>query len=121
MGVLLFKFSRDKVRTFKEFSLDSSKQIFGAGWIHVLNLAFAEKLEENMDTGDQCEWYWVNIMVDTTLGVLVEYGLLHLINGGIDQCLPDQAADFESGAYKDEETAAFVPAKYFKQLVVWVF
>jgi hypothetical protein len=120
MGVLLFKFSRDKVRSFKEFALDSSKQIIGAGWIHVLNLAFAEKLEENMETGDQCEWYWVNIMVDTTIGVLVEYALLHLINGAIDTYLPDQASDFESGAYKNPATGEFMPKKYAKQLGVWV-
>jgi len=58
------------------FCLDSSKQIAGAGWIHVANMFCAMILGKVAKRGDQCEWYWIEIMLDTTLGVAVEYYLL---------------------------------------------
>lgn len=63
-----------------EFLMDSSKQLLGAGWIHVLNLLFAKKLEERFQAsgGDECDWYWINIVVDCTFGVAVTYLLLQL-------------------------------------------
>lgn len=67
-------------RRFGIFLLDSSKQIVGAGAIHVANMLcamiFAAQLEHH--EGDECAWYWVNIMIDTTFGVLVCYLLLKI-------------------------------------------
>eukprot|EP00929_Paragymnodinium_shiwhaense_P001646 TRINITY_DN101883_c0_g1_i1.p1 TRINITY_DN101883_c0_g1~~TRINITY_DN101883_c0_g1_i1.p1 ORF type:complete len:256 (-),score=46.31 TRINITY_DN101883_c0_g1_i1:395-1162(-) len=108
-------------RTMKEFAMDSSKQLCGAGWIHFLNLAFAEKLEEQFEsTGDQCEWYWVNIVIDTTLGVCVTYTLLATFMLGIRAFLtPLQAADFEPGQYKAEDGSINL-YNYVKQGFVWL-
>jgi hypothetical protein len=79
-SVLLAKWYFEKPRRlFRIFMLDSSKQIAGAGVIHCLNMAcamlFVQILE---DTADECAWYWVNIMLDTTFGVLVCYVLLKM-------------------------------------------
>lgn len=117
--VLVHKKSRDTTRTWLEFGMDSSKQIIGAGWIHFLNLVFAKKLEMHL-TGDQCEWYWVNIMVDTTLGVGVEYVLLACIMYVLKAWLGAGAADFETGTYYKHSNGSFDYGMYLKQLVVWL-
>jgi len=64
-------------RELKVFILDSSKQIVGAGAIHCMNMVCAMLFAgEEKEHGDECAWYWVNIMIDTTFGVLICYGLL---------------------------------------------
>ncbi|CEM22540.1 unnamed protein product [Vitrella brassicaformis CCMP3155] len=76
---LIIKRQRERVkRSWLVFGLDSSKQAAGALTLHLLNLLFAEGLSglKRQPHRDPCNWYWVNIMVDTTLGVLVTYLLL---------------------------------------------
>jgi len=51
------------------FFLDGSKQILGAGVIHILNLISAKAFTAQHSAADECAWYWVNIMMDTTVGV----------------------------------------------------
>mmetsp|Transcript_105228 Transcript_105228/g.282809 ORF Transcript_105228/g.282809 Transcript_105228/m.282809 type:complete len:248 (+) Transcript_105228:112-855(+) len=66
-------------RQFVTFALDSSKQVVGAGAIHVMNMLCAITFAKNANhASDECAWYWVNIMIDTTFGVVVCYGLLKL-------------------------------------------
>merc|ERR1712118_584692 len=85
------------------------------------NLLLAQQLEWTLRTGDECEWYWMNIMVDTTLGVGVSALLLCLFAKRIVSKLGNEGAkDFKSGEYRDERTNQIVKAKYFKQLVVWL-
>lgn len=65
-------------RALSVFLLDCSKQMVGAGACHVWNLVGAIWLDAHVDFGDQCTWYWLNIMVDTTFGVLVAFLLLQV-------------------------------------------
>eukprot|EP00438_Fugacium_kawagutii_P028575 Skav232564 [mRNA] locus=scaffold3309:118307:119170:- [translate_table: standard] len=56
---LLLKWSQfHDGRDFFEFLMDASKQLIGAGWIHILNLLFAMRLEHQFETsgGDECDW-----------------------------------------------------------------
>lgn len=106
-------------RSMEEFVLDASKQFFGAGWIHVMNLGFATILNDLMSEGDECEWYWINIMVDTTLGTAVAYFLLRIFTSCIRKKLGPASADFQSGEYMSEDrTINF--KKYGKQLLLWM-
>merc|ERR1719408_1238675 len=77
---LLFKWYMETPRRlFKIFLLDSSKQIVGAGVIHCLNMLCAmlfSTFEGAM--ADECAWYWINIMIDTTLGCVICWGFLKL-------------------------------------------
>merc|ERR1712064_116287 len=60
-AALFFKYHRNQAgRTFGEFLMDSSKQIFGAGWVHVLNVVCAEQIGRRFENegGDECDWYW---------------------------------------------------------------
>merc|ERR1719215_2398323 len=107
-------------RSRAEFLLDASKQFAGAGWIHVMNLGFASALNSMMSSGDECEWYFINIMVDTTLGTAVAYWLLQIANAAIKKRLsPEAAMSFQSGEYKTED-GQIDYNKYIKQLVVWL-
>lgn len=119
---LLYKFYRDSGgRSFSEFLMDSSKQLAGSGWIHVLNLVFAAQLEEQFDTlgGDQCDWYWINIVVDTTVGVFVNYSLLKAFTFIIKMLCPAEASSCESGQYRKANGEMDYVA-YLKQLGIWL-
>lgn len=108
-------------RTWYSFGLDSSKQLAGAGWIHVLNLVFAHHLDEAFEgSTDACDWYAVNIIVDCTLGVFVEYLLLGALAVMLEACL-GQNNGFESGEYRDPVTQEVDWSRYAKQLVLWLF
>merc|ERR1719221_2259642 len=93
VAVLGLKFWRDSSgRTARQFALDSSKQIAGAGWTHCLNLLCAWVLGRLTAEGDQCAVYWIEIMVDTTIGVAVEFYLLQLLLLGVGRALGAAAA-----------------------------
>jgi len=117
IGVLVLKFKKEgQERTLREFMLDSSKQLFGAGWIHFANMGCAMMLGSGMN-GNGCEWYWVNIVMDCTLGVYVEYHLLHLVTYVLES-VTGNTGDFRTGEYKDEK-GNFHAEKYVKQLMAW--
>ncbi|CAE7336095.1 STIMATE [Symbiodinium natans] len=100
--------------------MDSSKQLIGAAWIHLLNLLFAQQMEKHFERagGDECDWYWINIVVDCTLGVATTYMLLQLSSRIIQASLPEQASDFKTGEYR--VNGGIDAAKYIKQLAVWL-
>ncbi|CAL1172646.1 unnamed protein product [Cladocopium goreaui] len=105
-------------RTWFQFGLDSSKQLIGAGWIHILNLLCAELLGSQMGQGDECEWYWLNIILDTTLGVLIEYLLLRVLTDALNTVLEEGAQDFRTGSYW--RGGEFQVIMYAKQLGLWL-
>mmetsp|Transcript_51536 Transcript_51536/g.116612 ORF Transcript_51536/g.116612 Transcript_51536/m.116612 type:complete len:256 (-) Transcript_51536:85-852(-) len=118
MSILLLKWWLEKPRRqFKIFALDSSKQVVGAGAIHVANMVFA-MVFSGLETAaaDECAWYWVNIMLDTTLGVFFCWILLKMT---------EKLFGYDSGHYGkkaqtgiDWETNPDY-AKWFGQIVVW--
>ncbi|CAE7620956.1 tetA [Symbiodinium sp. CCMP2456] len=121
LKALLVKWSQfHDGRDFSEFLMDSSKQLIGAAWIHLLNLLFAQKMEKHYEEagGDECDWYWINIVVDCTLGVACTYVLLQLSTRIILATVPDQAPDFKTGEYR--VNGGIDAAKYIKQLAVWL-
>jgi len=121
LAILFFKFLRDHGgRTFLEFAMDSSKQIIGAGWVHMLNLLAAVMLEATLaDQGSECSWYWLNIVLDCTLGLATSYVLLRFLTALIQAQAPEHAADFRSGEYS-VGARKVSPAVYIKQLVLWL-
>ena len=108
-------------RTWNEFILDSSKQIIGSLWLHVLNLFFAVHLHRRNVEGDSCDWYWINIVVDCTLGTYIEYMLFRLTYRYIIPAfVKDEItmSEYESGTYhQDGELNSRL---YWKQLTVWL-
>lgn len=102
-------------RTWFEFGLDSSKQVFGSVWVHLLNLWVSVKLSHKSG-GDACDWYWVNIVVDCTIGTLIEYGLFGLFMSVLKG---ERKSDFDSGVYFQNGNVCL--RRYWKQLGLWLF
>jgi len=124
LGVLLGKWLlewrfKPSPRTLLVFTLDSSKQLVGAGWVHLTNIAFSELLAKS--GGDECQWYLINIVLDATLGSALEYILLMVMYRCLERiCGADRADDWiESGNYYDMRRR-LRPCKYLKQLLIWV-
>lgn len=117
-SVLLMKwYLENPRRDFKIFLLDSSKQIMGAGVIHVLNMVCAMAFPTLLKVdGDECAWYWVNIMIDTTFGVIVCYGFLKLSEKlfGYDSGHYGKGASTGIDWQKDPDYV-----KWFHQITVW--
>merc|ERR1711971_1015271 len=85
-----------------------------------MNLGFASALNSLMSGGDECEWYWINIMVDTTLGTLIAYVFLKIAMAFIRKRLSPEAAEgFKSGEYRAEDGIISMQ-KYGKQLALWL-
>lgn len=116
--VLVLKKLREKSdRTWRVFMLDSSKQVLGAGFVHVLNMVLSTILGNDME-GDACDWYWMHIMLDTTLGVFLEYlWLLALIKLLVR--LTGDMSSFRFGEYTDA-AGRVDRIIYAKQLGVWL-
>ncbi len=64
-------------RTFRTWFLDVSKQGFGACYAHVLNMLVAYIIARNImgstssTLKDECAWYGISYMIDTTLGLVL--------------------------------------------------
>jgi len=71
----------DKVRRpWKIWFLDTSKQACAAVTMHFGNIFLALAFGEFLDTSsDPCNWYWINLSLDDTVGVLVIFVLLRLL------------------------------------------
>lgn len=75
---LLGKRFTDRVRRpWKVWFFDTAKQGIGATTVHFLNILLSMALGRWLDTdADPCNWYWINLTLDSTVGVLVCYILL---------------------------------------------
>lgn len=60
-------------RRWKTFFRDASKQAFGAGVAHVLNMVLAIVLN---GSGNECKWYFIIYIVDNVVGVLLNLVVL---------------------------------------------
>lgn len=71
----------DKVRRpWRVWFFDTSKQACAAGLMHFGNIFLAMAFGEFLDnSSDPCNWYWINLTLDDTLGVLVIFILLRLL------------------------------------------
>mmetsp|Transcript_69267 Transcript_69267/g.202809 ORF Transcript_69267/g.202809 Transcript_69267/m.202809 type:complete len:246 (-) Transcript_69267:131-868(-) len=110
---------RSSRRPWPVFCLDCSKQVIGAGWLHLLNLLSATMLGRDKVMG-ACEWYWLNIVIDDTLGVYVEYLLFCYITRALRRALSGEAENFRSGSYRHSFSGEFQLERYAKQLVMWL-
>ncbi|KAK7206429.1 vacuolar membrane protein-domain-containing protein [Myxozyma melibiosi] len=67
------------------WAFDVSKQVLGASGIHVMNLFLAilsSNKEEDAPT-NPCHWYFLNILLDTTIGVPMLWFFLSMISKAV--------------------------------------
>jgi len=105
-------------RKFETWFLDVSKQGVGAVYAHFLNMAIAKIIAQNVrgdiTLDDECAWYAINYLIDTTIGLVLSIMFLQLLDIVADQL--DWAHLKNKGVYvgKDRYTTWAV------QLVVWI-
>jgi len=104
-------------RNFETWFLDISKQGIGAVYAHVLNMAIAKILANNVrgdaTLDDECAWYAINYIIDTTLGLVLSILFLKLLDW-IAECghCPMLAS---RGVY----TGRYRYFTWFIQLTIW--
>ncbi|RXW25423.1 hypothetical protein EST38_g410 [Candolleomyces aberdarensis] len=80
-----------------EFRLfDVSKQVFGQMFVHGLNVLISGVISD-ATSGNACVSYFLNILIDTTLGIGIIYGVLHALTFLFSEKLGLKG--FESGVY----------------------
>lgn len=65
-------------RTLAQYCNDSVKQVVGAFVLHILNMSFASMLAQDLPENDECSWYLMQNLADTTIGVAVAFAILHM-------------------------------------------
>mmetsp|Transcript_54190 Transcript_54190/g.117088 ORF Transcript_54190/g.117088 Transcript_54190/m.117088 type:complete len:270 (+) Transcript_54190:71-880(+) len=75
---LIVKRYTDEVRRpWKVWLFDTTKQVMQCILIHLVNMGLARGFDVWFDTdADSCNWYWVNFVLDCTVGVLILFMLL---------------------------------------------
>ncbi|KAJ4479169.1 vacuolar membrane protein-domain-containing protein [Lentinula aciculospora] len=94
---LIYKRHREKpMRPWKIWLFDVSKQIVGQMFVHGVNVLISDLLS-HFSSENACVSYFLNILVDTTLGVALIYLILHVLTHIFSENLHLQG--FESGIY----------------------
>ncbi|GAB5364126.1 hypothetical protein AAMO2058_000942300 [Amorphochlora amoebiformis] len=77
-------------RNFKVWAMDTFKQAGGGCLAHLMNIGMAKALYDTMPTrtADECDFYLVNLILDTLLGLGILYGLLYVYEYVMRPCLP---------------------------------
>ncbi|KAI7866840.1 vacuolar membrane protein-domain-containing protein [Spinellus fusiger] len=80
------------------WALDVSKQFVGATVIHFLNLlvSYLAGRPKNGRKTNLCVWYFLNVAIDTTLGVVILWAWLHLLQRLLTRL---KVKDIRSGYY----------------------
>ncbi|KAI0265954.1 vacuolar membrane protein-domain-containing protein [Gloeopeniophorella convolvens] len=119
MGVLviaslLFKRHREKpMRPWRIWLFDVSKQIVGQMFVHGVNVLISD-VGSTRSSGNACVFYFLNILIDTTLGVGVIYFILHLLTWLFTDKL--QLKGFQSGQYGTPPAVGY----WLRQAAVYV-
>ncbi|KAG1538779.1 hypothetical protein G6F51_009551 [Rhizopus arrhizus] len=119
-STLIFKRQREKPqRPLRIWGFDVSKQLAGGIIVHFLNVVAAVFFGVNPEEGvksNPCAWYFLNILVDTTLGV----GIIWLILTGFKYAILKLGwTGFQSGVYGDPPFTEQLK-KWAKQLTVYI-
>lgn len=120
MGVLvisslLYKRHREEPkRPWRIWLFDVSKQVIGQMFVHGINVLISDVVA-NLSFGNACVLYFLNILIDTTLGVGVIYFVLH----GVTYLLTEKChlKGFESGKYGSPPSFNY----WIRQAAVYMF
>jgi hypothetical protein len=80
MALIVKRFCEEPKRPWKVWCLDTSKQAFSALLAHTMNMILAMLLsDEGLSEADNCDWYFVSLLVDVCIGILFCYIILKTI------------------------------------------
>ncbi|KAJ3374953.1 hypothetical protein GGF31_005675 [Allomyces arbusculus] len=103
LASLLIKRHREHPRRAMNVWLcDASKQAFGASMVHALNVLVSLVAGANPESPSQnpCVFYFLNVGIDTTVGVYVLFLWLRAVHTAVRWC-GVASADLQSGYYGD--------------------
>lgn len=115
-------------RTWQVWFFDVSKQVIGAMGVHVFNLllsilktlpdesAVQVPDDDEGPVGDPCDWYFLSIVLDCTIGVFILYLVLRVVGGLCKDYF--HVTQIESGEYGPDPKHPSRRA-YFKQLAIY--
>ncbi|KAG2041992.1 vacuolar membrane protein-domain-containing protein [Suillus americanus] len=120
MGVLVilslvYKRHREpQKRPWRIWLFDVSKQIVGQMFVHGVNVLISD-LGSHHNAGNACTYYFLNVLLDTTLGVAIIYVVHH----GLTYLLAKKLylKGYESGQYGSPPSIAY----WARQAAVYVF
>ena len=104
-------------REFLTWFLDVSKQAFGACYAHVLNMVISALIADNVQSqtlSDQCAWYAINYVIDTTLGLVITIFFLNALEKVANARNWTSLKD--SGVYEGREGVIH----WIHQMVAWI-
>lgn len=104
-------------RSWMIWSLDASKQAIGALFAHLMNMVSAASQAALSVKGDSCEWYWLNIVLDATLGVFISYILLRILLRSAYLLRRYPLGPIKFGQYGDPPAFTL----WLDQLLIWLF
>ncbi|KAH6914770.1 vacuolar membrane protein [Coprinopsis sp. MPI-PUGE-AT-0042] len=119
MGILVIlslvykRYREEPRRPWRIWLFDVSKQVVGQMFVHGVNVLISGVISELTDR-NACVFYFLNILVDTTVGVGIIYGCLHLFNHIFTEKLGWKG--FESGVYGDPPSVNF----WFRQAATYM-
>jgi hypothetical protein len=120
MGVLVilslvYKRHREpQKRPWRIWLFDVSKQIVGQMFVHGVNVLISD-LGSHHNAGNACTYYFLNVLIDTTLGVAIIY----IVHHGLTYLLAKKFRfkGYESGQYGSPPSTAY----WARQAAVYVF
>ncbi|KAJ3106164.1 hypothetical protein HDU97_006981 [Phlyctochytrium planicorne] len=92
---------------------DTSKQALAAGMVHFANVGVSYLSGRNEKEKNPCIWYFLNILLDTTIGVGILYCFLKVLHGIADFF---KLKDMKSGHYGTPPRAS----AWLKQLSLFI-
>jgi len=94
---LVYKRHREEPkRPWQIWWFDVSKQVIGQMFVHGVNVLISDVVAK-VSAGNACVLYFLNILIDTTLGVAIIYLILHLLAHFFTETC--HLKGFESGKY----------------------
>ncbi|KAL1924295.1 uncharacterized protein VTP21DRAFT_7330 [Calcarisporiella thermophila] len=116
-STLIYKRQReDPRRPLLIWGFDVSKQVIGAGVIHILNIALSYINGEAIKGSNPCVWYFLNILIDTTIGVFILWCIIQGLNQIV---LYFGIKDLRSGEYGEPPLRAQL-ARWSKQCALFI-
>ena len=117
MTLVYKRYGEHPKRDWVVWSLDVMKQGFGATYGHFANILMSATIAKGLPSGDECQWYCLNFVIDSTFGTFFNISILMVVElimskyskGKSKECL-------RFGAYGSPPSLN----SWFGQLIVWI-
>ncbi|CAK0808988.1 unnamed protein product [Prorocentrum cordatum] len=108
-------------RSQEQVLLDLSKVALGAVWAGAMTSACCASMLGSIEpAGDECGWYAVEIMLDTSLGMYASLWILRIAVWLIKKVISERKAQQVCAGKYRSKTGAFVKVVYAQQVMLWV-